>query len=52
MYLKLKEKGVRLMTAAIEKKGFLKNPFRKSREKYWMVFIVSFVIMMLSFACR
>lgn len=36
------------MTAAIQNKGFLKNPFRKSKEKYWSVFIVTFVIMILS----
>ena len=40
------------MTAAIEKKGFLKNPFRKSKEKYLLLFIISFVIMMLSFLPR
>ena len=33
------------METAIAKKGFLKNPFRKSGEKYLMVFVVSFLIM-------
>ena len=49
MYVfKKQENEGELMTAAIQNKGFLKNPFRKSKEKYWWVFIVSFVIMMLS----
>ncbi len=34
------------------KKGFLKNPFRKSKEKYLWLFVVSFVIMMISFLPR
>lgn len=40
------------MENSIGKKGFLKNPFRKTGEKYWWVFGVSFVIMMLSFLPR
>lgn len=36
------------MTAAIGKTGFLKNPFRKSKEKYGWVFLTSFVIMVIS----
>ena len=33
------------METAIAKKGFLKNPFRKTGEKYLSVFVVSFLIM-------
>ena len=40
------------MEASAAKKGFLKNPFRKSGEKYLLLFVVSFVIMMLSFLPR
>ena len=36
------------MTAAIEKTGFLKNPLRKSKEKYGWVFLTAFVIMAVS----
>ena len=40
------------MEASTAKKGFLKNPFRKSKEKYLLLFLISFVIMMLSFLPR
>ncbi len=40
------------MEAVMDRPGFLKSPAKKQKEKYLLLFIVSFGIMMLSFLPR